>query len=115
MSEEDFAAYRVLVASTCEQCQILNEWYLRVESLREAVLILANEPLTKLAQPSMENVDLLISDLEKVLAELHRISSFIRDVVCEILMRDVGTLMERYVTKTRKAFSKMFWDVDQAN
>lgn len=115
ISEEEFAAYSALVSSTCEQCQVLNEWYLRLESLREAALAMVKEPPETVGHLSMEKMDLLIGDLEKILTELHPISAFIRDVVCEILLRDLSALMERYLNKTRKSFSRMFWDVDQAN
>lgn len=52
----------------------------------------------------------LIDDLEKVLSQLHDIAIFMRDVVCEILLRDVESLLERYLSKTRKSFSRLHWD-----
>jgi hypothetical protein len=33
-----------------------------------------------------------------------------RDVVCEILLRDTEFLLERYLRKMRKSFSRMYWD-----
>ena len=34
--------------------------------------------------------------------ELENVSNFMREVVCEILLRDVEGLLDRYLQKTRK-------------
>jgi hypothetical protein len=39
-------------------------------------------------------------------------SQFIRDVVCELLLRDTEYLLDRYMRKMRKSFSRMYWDDD---
>ena len=46
---------------------------------------------------------------------LQNISTAIRDIAGEILLRDVEYLMEKYLQRTRKSFSRMFWDQDQAS
>ena len=36
----------------------------------------------------------------------------LRDIVCEIIWRDVQRLLERYLRKMRKSFARMYWDDD---
>ncbi len=54
-----------------------------------------------------------IVDIKVAMDALAIISVFVREVVCEILLRDVEALMVRYLSKMRKSFSRMFWDEDE--
>ena len=40
------------------------------------------------------------------------IAMFIREVLCEMILRDVELLTLRYIKKMRKSFSRMYWDED---
>jgi hypothetical protein len=51
--------------------------------------------------------------LEAILAEHTHISDFMREVICELVLRDIEQLLERYMRKMRKSFSRMYWDEDQ--
>jgi DnaJ-domain-containing protein 1 len=46
------------------------------------------------------------------LAYIINISTSLRDVVCELLLRDIEQLLDRYLRKMRKSFSRMHWDED---
>lgn len=103
MDDEDLGNFATLAADLCDKCQILCHWSLDVEteykSLKET--------------PNSQNDYHLkhrLLVLEEVLSELQIISCFIRDVVCEILLRDTEFLLERYMRKMRKSFSRMYWD-----
>jgi hypothetical protein len=48
--------------------------------------------------------------VQEILVELKSISFFMRDVICEVLLRDTEFLLERYLRKMRKSFSRMYWD-----
>lgn len=106
VTEEEFDVYTSLIRILCKDCQIFNRWYLCAELLREQVIIKSTKP------ENLLTVDAFITTTENLLSELHVIASFIREVVCEILLRDIESLMERYLNKTRKSFSRMYWDDD---
>lgn len=104
VSEDEFAAYTLLICSMCDHCQYLNSWYSCTQSLRDIIAKSSN--IIKDA-----TYDTLVKYSEKILEDLHSISLFMRDVVCEILLRDIESLMERYLNKMRKSFSRMYWDM----
>ena len=41
---------------------------------------------------------------------LDEVSRSFNNVVCEILLRDIQNLIERYLRKMRKSFARMYWD-----
>jgi len=104
VSEEEFAAYTSLICTMCDNCQYLNSWYSCTQSLRD--IVAKSSGVIKDA-----TYDMLVKYSEKILEDLHSISIFMRDVVCEILLRDIESLMERYLNKMRKSFSRMYWDM----
>ena len=48
--------------------------------------------------------------VQELRAELNLTSQFMRDVICELLLRDTEYLLDRYMRKMRKSFSRMYWD-----
>lgn len=56
-----------------------------------------------------------LAALECLLVDMMSVSRFIREVVCEIILRDVEALTARYMKKMRKSFSKMHWDDEGEN
>ena len=46
------------------------------------------------------------------MANIINISTLMRDVVCELFLRDIEQLLDRYLRKMRKSFSRMHWDED---
>lgn len=62
-------------------------------------------------------VELCAATLERVgnlVNNLRVIAQALQDVVCEILLRDVVYLMDKYLLRKRKAFSRMYWDDEAA-
>jgi len=106
LSEEDFTAFTTLTSHLCDRCQLLDKWNDSIESLRD----LAIRKLNRVNEGQIQTA--LISAIENCLGELHKISLFFRDVVCEMLLRDIETLLTRYLSKMRKSFSRMYWDDD---
>jgi hypothetical protein len=114
VSDEDFAAFRNLIVDLCTKCQLLDKWYVFAKSMRGQLIALTSSG----TNTTSLNVNIfdstvywtLIDELEKLLSQLHDIATFMRDVVCEILLRDVESLLERYLSKTRKSFSRLHWD-----
>ena len=47
---------------------------------------------------------------QELRVEMNVTSQFIRDVICELLLRDTEYLLDRYMRKMRKSFSRMYWD-----
>ena len=43
---------------------------------------------------------------------LLEVSKIFRDVMCEMIWRDLQRLLERYLRKMRKSFARMYWDDD---
>lgn len=106
LSEEDFTAFTTLTSHLCDRCQLFDKWNDSIESLRELTI-------RKLDRDNEGQIQTaLVSAIENCLGELHKISLFFRDVVCEMLLRDIETLLTRYLSKMRKSFSRMYWDDD---
>ena len=59
---------------------------------------------------SNDEVKERIQMLETMLGSVVIVSTFMRDVVCELLLREIGQLVDRYLRKMRKSFTKMHWD-----
>ena len=57
-----------------------------------------------------ERVD--AANREKIRGLLTVVSALYRDVVCEVVLRDLQNLVERYIKKMRKSFARMYWDED---
>mmetsp|Transcript_9172 Transcript_9172/g.13825 ORF Transcript_9172/g.13825 Transcript_9172/m.13825 type:complete len:428 (-) Transcript_9172:123-1406(-) len=51
-----------------------------------------------------------LSAMQELYVELTAVSVFFKEVICEILLRDNEYLLDRYMRKMRKSFSRMYWD-----
>jgi hypothetical protein len=51
-----------------------------------------------------------LTAVEGLLVDMMSVSRFVREVLCEIILRDIEILSARYMRKMRKSFSKMHWD-----
>ena len=122
ISMDELQSFGNLAAEVCDRCQILDEWIKFVEDERNEILMgVHSKPDTLqcdkdvVCARSMENFrggNMYASKtfLDPVREELHKISAFLRDVVCELLLRDTEQLLERYMIKTRKSFARMYWE-----
>lgn len=150
VTDEEFAQYSQLTASVCQNCQILDSWHEKLQTirlneevdaaaLREAITAnRRNSASARSCLPEQEagssssdgvllgtddethdDISEIISSKQSLIQdigiELNFISDFMKNVVCEILLRDVEALLERYLKKTRKGFSRMHWDDDSNN
>lgn len=122
ISDDELQSFGNLAAEVCDRCQIIDEWIRFVEEERNEILMCTNtkRPLNQeddnvINVRSMNNFTTgdphqTKTYLDPVREELFKISAFLRDVVCELLLRDTEQLLERYMTKTRKSFARMYWD-----
>lgn len=101
ISEDELQSFGNLAAEVCDRCQILDEWIMFIEEERNEIISGALKESTTAAGRTY---------LDPVRDELMNISAFLRDVVCELLLRDTEQLLERYMVKTRKSFARMYWD-----
>ena len=128
ISDDELQSFGNLAAEVCDRCQIIDEWIRHIEEERKAILMdthikqnanqeqnAEQEKMGVICVPSMSNFT--INDphhtktyLDPVREELFKISAFLRDVVCELLLRDTEQLLERYMIKSRKSFARMYWD-----
>lgn len=60
-----------------------------------------------------EEVTLILSEITLLLSDVDKINVFLRDVVCEIMLRDIEYLLTRYLMKTRKSFTRMHWEEEE--
>ena len=98
----DITLYYNSITGLCDTCQVFDKWYLFLIHERET-LMTGKKPLS-----ADEEKKVLL--LETLLGSILVISNFMRDVVCELLLRETGQLVERYLRKMRKSFTKMHWD-----
>ena len=102
----DITLYYNSITGLCETCQVFDKWYLFL--IREREVLMTGEGTNKKPMSPEEEKKVLL--LETLLGLVLVISNFMRDVVCELLLREIGQLVERYLRKMRKSFTKMHWD-----
>jgi hypothetical protein len=109
ISDDELQSFGNLAAEVCDRCQIIDEWIKFVEDERNEIL---TDMLGSAHKKNGEDepYHTQTTYLDAVREELFKISAFLRDVVCELLLRDTEQLLERYMTKTRKSFARMYWD-----
>lgn len=95
-TSDELQSFGNLASELCERCLVLDEWILFVEEERSKIL--------------QESSCGGVTYLDNIRLELFRLSAFLRDVVCELLLRDTEQLLDRYLTKSRKSFARMYWD-----
>jgi hypothetical protein len=109
ISDDELQSFGNLAAEVCDRCQIIDEWIKFVEEERNEILM----DIHAKGHTDRDNA----TYLDPLREELFTISAFLRDVVCELLLRDTEQLLERYMIKTRKSFARMYWDgtADETN
>ena len=108
----DITLFYNAITGLCEACQVFDKWYVYLIQEREILMTgrqsEGNDNKKPLSLSADEEKSVLL--LETLLGSVLVISNFMRDVVCELLLREVGQLVERYLRKMRKSFTKMHWD-----
>lgn len=157
LSNEEFADYTALIVRVCSKVQVAGEWLAYCSRLLQGKILsqhalqlethsidshddvnpTLSAPPTLKRQSSTKSVqsEIELSETQRALADslillLRNISQALRDIVCEILLRDVEYLLDKYLTRTRKVrvllygpslcslthvmamqtFSRMYWD-----
>lgn len=109
LTSEELHDYTQLIIRVCDKSQLFAQWFRQMIDVRTTI----TSSLTE--NKSGQNFAMLQYKADSILQSLIVISGVIRDVVCEIFLRDAEYLLERYLIKTRKSFSRMYWDQDQSS
>jgi hypothetical protein len=115
VSTEILAHYAELVSEVCEKSQRFDQWLQafppREEEEQGSSTVTPQKDATTWQVASQkERVD--AANREKIRGLLTVVSALYRDVVCEVVLRDLQNLVERYIKKMRKSFARMYWDED---
>jgi hypothetical protein len=113
--DDELVYYAQLVSEVCGKCQVFDDWLLHLQAARSSSSTNSDSPLAEGDTPASESSDAVAgvdSDIEELLLELHLIADFMREALLEIVLRDVETLLDRYLRKMRKSFVRMHWDLD---
>ncbi|CAN0346027.1 unnamed protein product [Pylaiella littoralis] len=89
--DDGLVYYKQVVSELCSECQVFDAWFVHLQD--------------QMAKDDTEEVD-------ELLVELYLVSSFMREVVCAMVLRDLEGLVDRYLRKMRKSFARMYWDED---
>eukprot|EP00903_Cladosiphon_okamuranus_P017607 g16218.t1 len=89
--DDGLVYYRQIVSELCSECQVFDAWFVHLQE-----------------QMARNDTD----EMDELLVELHLVSSFISQVVCAIVLRDLEGLVDRYLRKMRKSLARMYWDED---
>jgi hypothetical protein len=60
-----------------------------------------------------EAIQALLHCVEGMLVELLHCARFLQEVVIELLLRDVESLVDSYLRKARKVFTRMVWELEE--
>eukprot|EP01034_Spumella_vulgaris_P022718 gene22718-28874_t len=140
MTAQDMRDYTAIVSRVCEKCQILDTWFRFLLQTKQCALSAQGESMECTPPVSAANseppsptaamyarshlppaikthirtefTEAAVLHIDSMLVTLQTIASVVRSVVCEILLRDIEALVERYLLKTRKSFARMYWDDD---
>jgi hypothetical protein len=107
LTSEELNDYTQLIVRVCDKTQLFAQWFRQMIDIRATITSCLSENKTG------QNYAMLQYKTDSILQSLIVISGVMRDVLCEIFLRDVEYLLDRYLMKTRKSFSRMYWDQDQ--
>jgi len=128
INDEDLLSYASLVSEMCHKAQRLDEWFVSLDCRRREL----QEALRREASPSAsstssssassfsssslsgkEATQALLHQVEGILVELLHCARFLQEVVIELLLRDVESLVDSYLRKARKVFTRMVWELEE--
>eukprot|EP00624_Nannochloropsis_granulata_P005686 evm.model.NODE_40448_length_11543_cov_19.550550.3 len=128
ISDEDLLSYASLVSEMCHKAQRLDEWFvsldLRRKELQEALRREVSPSASSSSSSSSssfsssslsgkEAIQALLHCVEGMLVELLHCARFLQEVVIELLLRDVESLVDSYLRKARKVFTRMVWELEE--
>ncbi|CAM9481627.1 unnamed protein product [Phaeothamnion confervicola] len=95
--DDELVYYSQVLSTLCSKCQVFDQWFSHLQKVRS----------------ESDSKD-QCTDMDELLLELCHIAEFMREVICEIILRDLENLLERYLKKMRKSYARMVWDDDSA-
>eukprot|EP01041_Mallomonas_annulata_P002163 gene2163-4209_t len=110
LNDDELVRYTSLASEICNHCQLLDDWFQFVEQERT----LLSEKITSASEMTAE--DKTRSELlASLMTEQHNISTFMREVVCELLLRDVEQLLIQYLKRMKDTFNVLPWEQESVS
>jgi len=122
VSDEDLLSYASLVSEMCHKSQRLDEWFVSLDGRRkelqdalrrEASSSSSSSSFSSSSLSGKEALQALLHCVEGMLVELLHCARFLREVVIELVLRDVESLVDSYLRKARKVFTRMVWELEE--
>lgn len=115
LTEEEISQFTALVSEVCDRCQLLDDWYQFLEQERgrlseksTTITTAASSDGTKLSAEESSRLELVTA----LMTEQHNVSTFMREVVCELLLQDIQQLLAQYSKKMRDSFLALPWEME---
>lgn len=107
IGDDELVSYASLVAEMCDKAEALDAWFVRLDARRKALQ-------ESLRRDSGRNENEAVHQcVEGILVELLHSARFLQEVVVELLLRDLDSLVESYLRKMRKSFARMTWELEE--
>lgn len=103
ISDEELVAYSSLVHEVCDKAQSLDSWFVHLDGLRKSSRSGGGDG-------AVAGFDQAV---ELALVELLQCARFFSECVVELLLRDISALLEVYLRKMRKSFSRMIYELEE--
>jgi hypothetical protein len=121
ISDEDLLSYASLVSEMCHKAQRLDEWFVSLDgrrkelqdALRREASAASSSSFSSSSLTGKEAIHALLHCVEGMLVELLHCARFLQEVVIELLLRDVESLVDSYLRKARKVFTRMVWELEE--
>lgn len=124
ISDEDLLSYASLVSEMCHKAQRLDEWFVSLDgrrnelqgALRREASAASSSFSSSFSSSSLsgkEALQALLHCVEGMLVELLHCARFLQEVVIELILRDVESLVDSYLRKARKVFTRMVWELEE--
>jgi len=128
ISDAELQSYSALVCEVCEKAQRLDGWFLYLDDSRRMLEKFLSRHVSSCSSPQapaassfsssslslMETLRALQHCVENSLVELLHCARFLQDVVVELVLRDVESLLDSYLRRARKVFSRMVWELEDS-
>ncbi len=107
IGDDELVSYSSLVAEMCDKAQALDQWFVCLDARRKAL----QESLGR--DGGTNENEAVHQCVEGILVEFVACARFLQEVVVELLLRDLDSLVESYLRKMRKTFARMTWELEE--